>query len=240
MFSAIASSLSAAITDLSSDPNSGGSIGDSYTYNWNFGDGATALASTPVVGNNQSHSYSTAGTYNVTLTLTDAFSLSSNYSSPITVTAPVVTSGGGGGGGGTSVFANGPIFGSSFSFNQPNILTSSVFSNSLSGINNNTNTGNIPALTASTQPGRGVVIATTTAAQKPTIKQPVQKITKEEKLRVDSISLSAQTKKIYGSTTLKATSTTQVASAINVAPQAKSLFERIKEFVVRVYKAIVK
>ena len=87
-------------TDKSSDTNSGTSIGDSYTYTWNFGDGtATTTANTAVIGNNQSHSYSTDGTYNISLNLLDAFGLSSSFSSPVTVATPPpapISSGGSG------------------------------------------------------------------------------------------------------------------------------------------------
>ncbi|WP_024480890.1 PKD domain-containing protein [Cellulophaga baltica] len=67
--------------DTSTDPNDG----DVLTYAWDFGDGTTATTANPP------HSFTTVGTYNVTLTVTDngtpALS-SSEVSLTITVTAP--------------------------------------------------------------------------------------------------------------------------------------------------------
>ncbi|WP_405266342.1 PKD domain-containing protein [Cellulophaga sp. Ld12] len=67
--------------DTSTDPDDG----DVLTYAWDFGDGTTATTANPP------HSFTTVGTYNVTLTVTDngtpALS-SSEVSLTITVTAP--------------------------------------------------------------------------------------------------------------------------------------------------------
>ena len=62
-------------TSTSTDPNSGGSI---TTYSWNFGDSATSTSPNP------SHTFS-AGTYTVTLTVTNNFGLSSQVSHSVTV-----------------------------------------------------------------------------------------------------------------------------------------------------------
>ncbi|TQV82929.1 pre-peptidase C-terminal domain-containing protein [Aliikangiella coralliicola] len=72
----------------SSDPD--GSIA---SYAWNFGDSNTGT------GANASHTYSTAGTYNVQLTVTDNQGATNTTSKSITVT--------GGGGGGDNVLENG-------------------------------------------------------------------------------------------------------------------------------------
>ncbi|WP_024480883.1 PKD domain-containing protein [Cellulophaga baltica] len=67
--------------DTSSDPDAG----DVLTYAWDFGDGSTATTANPA------HTFTTAGTYDVTLTVTDdgtpALS-SSEVTITITVTAP--------------------------------------------------------------------------------------------------------------------------------------------------------
>lgn len=51
-----------------------------YTYQWNFGDGTTSTLASP------SHTYSTAGTYSVTLTVKDSSSPQQSATSSISVT----------------------------------------------------------------------------------------------------------------------------------------------------------
>ena len=63
----------------SSDPNSGGQI---TGYSWNFGDGAIGSGATV------SHVYSIAGTYAVTLTVTDSFGQAGSVSHRVSVGAP--------------------------------------------------------------------------------------------------------------------------------------------------------
>lgn len=53
-----------------------------YSYSWNFGDGS-AMSS----AQNPAHTYSTAGTYTATLTVTDSENPSKNVSASVTVTA---------------------------------------------------------------------------------------------------------------------------------------------------------
>ena len=52
-----------------------------YTYSWEFGDGSTSSAQNP------SHTYTAAGTYNVTLTVTDSESPAKSVSAGVNVTA---------------------------------------------------------------------------------------------------------------------------------------------------------
>lgn len=64
--------------------NAGNSVGAGLTYNWTFGDGATAQ------GSNPSHTYSSSGNYTVTLTVTDACGTSKSTSTTLTVCPNVV------------------------------------------------------------------------------------------------------------------------------------------------------
>jgi len=67
--------LDCGFTSTSSDPD--GSI---VSYSWNFGDG-----SAPVTAQNPSHSYAAAGTYPVTLTVTDNQGAQANVTHSVTV-----------------------------------------------------------------------------------------------------------------------------------------------------------
>ena len=66
--------LTVTFTDQSMDPN-----GDELTYLWDFGDNETNTTQSPV------HTYAEAGTYNVTLTVTDLYNLSGSVVEEITV-----------------------------------------------------------------------------------------------------------------------------------------------------------
>lgn len=58
--------------------------GDPLTYSWRFGDGGTSTSSNPI------HVYSSAGTYTVSLTVSDGRGGSSSASTPCTITKPYV------------------------------------------------------------------------------------------------------------------------------------------------------
>jgi vibriolysin len=76
-FTFTVNNLTANFTDASTDPD-----GTVVAWSWNFGDGATSTLQNP------SHTYATAGTYNVTLTVTDNDSATNPITKPVTVSAP--------------------------------------------------------------------------------------------------------------------------------------------------------
>jgi subtilisin family serine protease len=76
-FTFTASGLTAAFTDTSSDID-----GTIASRSWAFGDGGTSTAQSP------SHTYASAGTYTVALTVTDNDAATGSTSKSVTVTAP--------------------------------------------------------------------------------------------------------------------------------------------------------
>jgi len=74
-FTATASGLKVTISNTSSDPD-----GDKLTYKWDFGDGQTSTSAQPSI------TYKQAGTYTISLTVTDAKGLSSQ---PVTQSVTV-------------------------------------------------------------------------------------------------------------------------------------------------------
>jgi PKD repeat protein len=95
--------FTATCSGLSCTFDASGTLGASaiVAYAWNFGDATTGTGVTP------SHSYSTAGTYTVTLTATDANSQTGSVSYAVLIYAPPTTS---------------------FTFSCPNSLTCSFYS----------------------------------------------------------------------------------------------------------------
>ncbi|HEY3013336.1 MAG TPA: PKD domain-containing protein, partial [Gemmatimonadales bacterium] len=68
-------------TDASSDPD-----GTIASWSWNFGDGSPAAPD-----QNPSHTYAAAGTFNVTLTVTDNLGATGTVTLPVTVSPPTAT-----------------------------------------------------------------------------------------------------------------------------------------------------
>lgn len=65
---------------------SGSPTGSTLTYQWNFGNGNTSTSATPTV-----QTYSTAGTYNVTLTVTDNNNCSNTATTNVSIANPFAT-----------------------------------------------------------------------------------------------------------------------------------------------------
>jgi PKD repeat protein len=76
-FSFTSSTLTASFTDASTD-----SDGTIASRSWNFGDGGSSTSTNP------SHAYATAGTYSVTLTVTDNGGATNATTKSVTVSAP--------------------------------------------------------------------------------------------------------------------------------------------------------
>ena len=77
-FTSSVSGLTATFTDSSTDPQGNGTI---TSRSWNFGDGTTSTATSPV------KTYAAAGTYTVTETVTDSGGLTGTKSASVTVTS---------------------------------------------------------------------------------------------------------------------------------------------------------
>jgi hypothetical protein len=76
-------------TTLGFDATASWSASGIYSYNWNWGDGITDWGSTVIT----THSYTTSGTFNITLMIVTPLSpMSFDYTVPITITEPTPTS----------------------------------------------------------------------------------------------------------------------------------------------------
>jgi len=78
-FTSEATDLSVVFTDASTDPNGDETI---TAWSWNFGDESDAN-----ITQNPTYVYAAAGTYNVTLTVTDDYGLTGEITQEITITA---------------------------------------------------------------------------------------------------------------------------------------------------------
>ncbi|MBD3249743.1 PKD domain-containing protein, partial [Candidatus Woesearchaeota archaeon] len=85
--------LAVSFTDVSTDPNINTPLNDSLRYNWSFGDSSYSTSADP------SHSYSSAGSYEVVLTVFDNENESDSYTETITVSANNNNNNNDGGGG---------------------------------------------------------------------------------------------------------------------------------------------
>ncbi len=83
--------LAVSFTDASTDPNIDTPLNDSLRYNWSFGDSSYSTSENP------SHSYSSAGSYDVMLTVFDNENKSDSYTETITVSKKKDEGGNGGG-----------------------------------------------------------------------------------------------------------------------------------------------
>lgn len=77
MFTYEATNLSVVFTDASTDPNTD----DTLTWSWDFGDDSAANTT-----QSPTYVYAEAGTFNVTLAVTDTYGLTDDYTAEITVT----------------------------------------------------------------------------------------------------------------------------------------------------------
>lgn len=74
-FTFTVNALTATFTDASTDPD----VKNTLTHAWDFGDGATSTAQNP------SRTYAAAGTYSVTLTVTDSSGKTGTITKSVTV-----------------------------------------------------------------------------------------------------------------------------------------------------------
>jgi PKD repeat protein len=85
-FTVVCTQLSCVFTDASTDPDEGGSIA---SWNWNFGEPASPTNTS--TEQNPTHVYAAAGTYLVTLTVTDNEGATDDFSNNAAPTAPPAT-----------------------------------------------------------------------------------------------------------------------------------------------------
>ncbi len=100
-FTASSTGLQVSLTDTTTDANEGTGIPESWTYAWDFGDGATTTIAATSTSGDTAHTYAGNGTYTISLSVTDAYNQTSSTSTQITVStsgtstpdtiAPVIT-----------------------------------------------------------------------------------------------------------------------------------------------------
>ena len=89
-FNVSTSSLQVTLTDTTTDIDEGTAFADSWTYDWDFGDGATSTISATTTEGSTSHTYVAGGSYTISLTVTDAYGKNSFASTSVTLVAPPV------------------------------------------------------------------------------------------------------------------------------------------------------
>lgn len=225
-FTVTVSDLGITLTDTTTDTNSGGTLGDGWAYVWDFGNGMTATTTSATLWNGQTFTYGAAGTYTVTVTITDAFGKTSALSVPVTVTAPVITPPtppvtGGGGGGAVILGYTGPMA----SGGTTTIATTTATTVNTSGAATSTGITEMSsaAATSSTSSKKAVMQAKSTGTS----------------------SLATTTKQgnvaAGGSKMLEEKGTQgedQTASVLSSISEENSWFTRIKEFFKRAYRKV--
>ena len=114
-----------------SDPNIPGQLNDSLEFFFDFGDGTnytenSTFAADGVINARTTHSYSSAGTYDVRLTVSDLFGQIDTANTTIVISAaPPQPSGGGGGGGGGGSYYSAPSGGPKMQVYETSTMQSS-------------------------------------------------------------------------------------------------------------------
>jgi PKD repeat protein len=235
-FTVGANNLTATFTDISTDPNFGTAIPDSWTYAWDFGDGATTTATSSTMGgNNITHAYAAAGTYTVSLVLTDAYGATASTTASVIVSAPVVTvSGGGGGGGGGG--GNGPV--DPLYFVYPRLAATTTATTTYSG-SGGAVVEDTAALILELEKKLALLKAQLAEARLALLSKgvtnPKLAVTKPKTQTPSKVVMLSPRKEPTGITTIGTDTNTSELANVSEATKGTSWFQKIKEFVKKVF-----